>query len=114
MSTVTKVTANPFVSTAPTVDAAAAAVMSFDASALADWKLLKKFEARVVGQSDAAKEPTKGLATWITSSATARKATGVAVDVSSNVSSYVIVVDVTTKKALADYPVFCGLSGTDV
>jgi len=105
-----KVTANPFAATAITLATTDTAKITLDTATVADWKLLKTFNVYVVGQSDAAKEPTKGLATWISSSAALRKTN--AVDVSSNVSSYAIIVDVTTKKALADYPVYCGTSGT--
>ena len=110
---VTKVTAAPFSSTAysnpKALTATTAATATFDASANASFKLINKFNLFVVGQTDAAEEPTKSMTTWFATSLATR--TTNSVFVSSNVSSFAIVVDVTTK-ALLKVNVYCGTSGT--
>ena len=109
--TTTKPTAAPYSTTAynnPLLTATTTAQISYDASAVNDVKLVKMFKAYIIGQSSAEAEPTKSMTKWSTDTAATRKTAGV--DVSTNVSSFAIVVDVTTKKKLAE-PVFCGTSG---
>jgi len=79
----------------------------------ATFKLLNTFKLYVVGQTSAEKEPTKSMTKWSTDTAASRKSAGV--DISSNVSSFAIVVDLTTKQKVggAGAQVFCGSSNTN-
>ena len=107
-----KPTAAPFATTVytnPLLTATTTAQISYDATA--DFKLIKSFKTFIIGNSSADAEPTKSMTKWSTDTAATRKTAGV--DVSTNVSSFAIVVDVTTKAKLA-MNVFCGVSGTDV
>lgn len=100
--TTTKVTAAPFSTTFFTNEALTATTTpqaSVDAAAVTTtFKLLNTFKLYVVGQTSAEKEPTKSMTKWSTDTAATRKTA--AVDVSSNVSSFAIVVDITTKAKL--------------
>ena len=110
--TTTKPTAAPYSTTAytnPLLTATTTAQISYDATSVTEFKVVKMFKTFVIGQSSAEAEPTKTMTKWSTDTAATRKTAGV--DVSTNVSSFAIVVDVTTKKKLAE-PVFCGTSGT--
>ena len=71
------------------------AQISYDAAAVADFKLLSSFKAYIIGQSSAEESPTKDMTKWSTDTAATRKTAGV--DIGTNVSSYAIIVDVTTK-----------------
>jgi hypothetical protein len=111
--TTTKVTAAPYSTTAYSNEALTAtttATASFDTKDTAAFKILSTFKLFVVGQTSAEKEPTKSMTKWSTDTAATRKTN--AVDVSSNVSSFAIVVDLTTKKALggSTAPVYVGTS----
>jgi hypothetical protein len=63
------------------------------ASATTTW--IDKVEVRLVGQPDAAKEPAKTMNTWATTNAAAITAAGLTDQL--KVSSWAIIVDVTTK-----------------
>jgi imidazolonepropionase-like amidohydrolase len=63
------------------------------ASQTTQW--IDKVEVFLVGQSDAAKEPAKTMNTWATTHATAITAAGLTAEL--KVSSWAILVDVTTK-----------------
>ena len=108
MTTVTKSTAAPFSVTAYTnpkgLTATTTATASFDHTGKTGFSVLATMKLYVVGQSSAEEEPTKSMTKWSTDTAATRKSA--AVDVSSNVSSYAIVVDVTTKALLAQ-SVYC-------
>jgi hypothetical protein len=80
------------------------ATATYDTTSNTAFKLIDKFSLFVVGQMSAEEEPTKSMTKWSTDTAATRKTA--AVDVSSNVSSYAIVVDVTTKLLLAQ-SVYC-------
>lgn len=108
--TTTKPTAAPYATTAytnPLLTATATAQISYEATA--DFKLVKTFKTFIIGQSSADAEPTKSMTKWSTDTAANRKTAGV--DVSTNVSSFAIVVDITTKGKVTQ-PVYCGTSGT--
>ena len=114
MTTVTKSTAAPFSVTAYSNPKGLLSTSTpqgtFDSAAKNDFKVLSTFKLFVVGQSDAAEEPTKSMTKWVTDTAASRKTN--AVDVSSNVSSFAIIVDLTTKaKLLAN--VYCGATGVE-
>ena len=66
------------------------------ASQLTTW--VDKVEVTLVGQPDAAKEPAKTMNTWATTNATAITAAGLTVEL--KVSSWAILVDVTTKASI--------------
>ena len=108
MTTVTKSTAAPFSVTAYSnpkgLLSTTTATASFDQTGKAGFNVLSTMKLFVVGQSSAEEEPTKSMTKWSTDTAATRKTA--AVDVSSNVSSFAIVVDVTTKALLAQ-SVYC-------
>jgi len=66
------------------------------ASQTTQW--IDKVEVFLVGQPDAAKEPAKTMNTWATTNATAITATGLTAEL--KVSSWAILVDVTTKASI--------------
>ena len=105
-----KPTAAPFATTVytnPLLTATTTAQISYDATA--DFKLIKSFKTFIIGNSSADAEPTKSMTTWFATSLATRTLNSVFV--SSNVSSFAIVVDVTTKATLKAN-VYCGTSGT--
>lgn len=107
MTTVTKSAAAPFSTTAYTNAAlTATATPQISSTVDAAFKMVSTYKVYILGETDAAKEPTKSMTTWVSSSAAARKSG--AVDVSSNVSSYAIIVDIATKKLFLEKPPFCG------
>ena len=112
MTTVTKSSAAPFSVTAYSNPKGLLATTTpqamLDTTGKAEFKLLATFKLYVVGQSTAEEEPTKGMTKWSTETAASRKTNSV--DVSSNVSSFAIIVDITTKLVLKQN-VFCGATG---
>ena len=111
MTTVTKSTAAPFSVTAYTnpkgLTATTTATASFDHTGKTGFSVLATMKLYVVGQSSAEEEPTKSMTKWSTDTVANRKTNSI--DVSSNVSSFAIIVDLTTKaKLLAN--VYCGLT----
>jgi len=111
MTTVTKVTAAPYSTTAYTntlLTATTTATATFTPTTL--FSIVKKFDLWVVGQSGADLEPTKSMTKWFSDTASSRKTNSV--DVASNVSSFAIVVDVTTKALLAATSMYCGTAGS--
>ena len=99
MTTTTKSSAAPFSVTAYTnpkgLTATTAATSSYDASANTAFKIVNMFKLYVVGQSDANEEPTKSMTSW--ASTTLSNRTTNAVNASSNVSSFAIIVDIDFK-----------------
>lgn len=111
MTTVTKSAAAPFSTTAYT-NAGLTATSTPQISSTVDataFKVVSTFKVHILGETDAAKEPTKGMTAWVSSSTAAR--TSGAVLVSSNVSSYAIIVDIATKKLFLEKAPFCGAAG---
>ena len=95
MTTVTKSPAAPFSVNAYSnplgLTATTTATATYDASANAAFKFVNKFSLYVVGQSDANEEPTKSMTSWASTTLSSR--TTNAVNTSSNVSSFAIIVD---------------------
>ena len=114
MTTVTKSTAAPFSVTAYSnpkgLTSTTTATASFDQTGKAGFNVLSMMKLFVVGQSSAEEEPTKSMTKWHTDTAASRKTNSV--DVSSNVSSFAIIVDLTTKAKLLE-KVYCGLTGVE-
>ena len=114
MTTTTKSSAAPFSVTAYTnpkgLLATTTATASFDHTGKTGFSVLATMKLYVVGQSSAEEEPTKSMTKWSTDTVANRKTNSI--DVSSNVSSFAIIVDLTTKaKLLAN--VYCGLTTTE-
>lgn len=97
--TTTKVGLAPFSTTVYTnpkgLTSTATPTATFASGTTAGWTLLDSFKLFVAGQSEATEEPTKSMTKWSTDTAATRKTAGV--DASTNVSSFAIVVDLTTK-----------------
>lgn len=110
MTTITKSATSPFVTTFthPGLTATSTATASITPTD-AMFKLTTSFKIFVIGQSDAALEPTKSMSKWVTDTAAARKSG--TVDASSNVSSFAIVVEVATK-AVLNVDVYCSTTGS--
>ena len=107
--TTTKPTAAPYATTYTNTKGlltTTTANISHDASAIADFKLLNMFKVYVIGQASAEESPTKDLTKWSTDTAATRKTAGV--DATTNVSSYAIIVDVTTKATKIGGSGWCG------
>ena len=113
MTTVTKSSAAPFSVTAYSnpkgLLTTTTPQATLDTTGKTEFKLLVSFKLYVVGQSSAEEEPTKSMTKWSTDTVANRKTNSI--DVSSNVSSFAIIVDITTKLVLKQN-VFCGTSAT--
>lgn len=105
-TTVTKITAAPYITTYtnPALVAATTAKIAVPKTTLVlaanAFAYLESVNVFLVGQKDAALEPTKAMTTWMTASLADRKAN--LVDGQTSVSSWTIVVDFTWSTLHAD------------
>ena len=76
-----------------------------------NFKLLNTFKAYVIGQALADESPTREMTRWSTDTAATRMTAGVYAN--TNVSSYAIIVDVTTKAKIGGAG-WCGTVSTTV
>ena len=95
----TRSTAAPFSVTAYTnprgLTSTTAVTTSYDASANAAFKFVNKFSLFLIGQSYADEEPTRSMTSWASTTLSNRTTNGL--NVSSNVSSFAIIVDINFK-----------------